>query len=92
MLCLEKQTIVISEKSSESGHLAFEDHYRESTARLTASSTEIEFIDFLEQHFDRKNYLKTYPDIKRAGADPLEYWLEYGVLEGRVFSRRMSVS
>ena len=33
--------------------------------------------------FDRRWYLKEYPDVKEAGMDPLYHYLEFGIQEGR---------
>lgn len=33
--------------------------------------------------FDPAAYLKANPDVARAGADPLQHWLEFGSREGR---------
>ncbi len=33
--------------------------------------------------FDRSWYLKTYPDVALAGADPVQHWIKNGVREGR---------
>ena len=35
--------------------------------------------------WDGKAYLFLYPDVKNAGADPLEHWIDYGEREGRVW-------
>ena len=35
------------------------------------------------KHFDRKWYLKTYPDVAKAGIDPIEHYLQYGLAEYR---------
>jgi len=33
--------------------------------------------------FDEEWYLRTYPEVARAGADPVAHYLEFGVSEGR---------
>lgn len=33
--------------------------------------------------FDEKWYLETYPDIAKAGFDPIEHYLKFGAMEGR---------
>ena len=33
--------------------------------------------------FDRAWYLRTYPDVARAGEDPVQHWIRNGVREGR---------
>jgi hypothetical protein len=33
--------------------------------------------------FDRQWYLRTYPDVEQAGADPVLHYLEYGAMERR---------
>ena len=35
------------------------------------------------KYFDKKWYLKTYPDVKRAGIDPVKHYLKNGWIEGR---------
>lgn len=35
------------------------------------------------KYFDKKWYLKTYPDVKRAKMDPIEHYLKFGWKEGR---------
>ncbi len=39
--------------------------------------------EFVLPHFDSELYLKTNPDVRQAGLDPLTHWLRYGLLEGR---------
>ncbi len=38
---------------------------------------------YIETKFDRGYYLKTYPDVARAGVDPLQHYLFHGAREGR---------
>ncbi|MEX3901062.1 glycosyltransferase [Paraburkholderia sp. BR10954] len=52
---------------------------------LTAA-TDIEFIKYVEDHFDGAAYLDRYPDVKASHNDPLEHWLQYGLYEGRFFA------
>ena len=35
------------------------------------------------KYFDKKWYLKTYPDVKKSGIDPVEHYLKSGWKEGR---------
>lgn len=50
------------------------------------------FRKFVEDHFDRDAYLVRYPDVKQAGADPVEHWLRWGIFEGRDMSPKISVA
>ena len=36
------------------------------------------------QPFDPKFYLAAYPDVKAAGIDPFEHWMQWGRREGRI--------
>ena len=38
--------------------------------------------------FDREWYLKEYPDIARAGIDPLNHYIQFGIQEGRWKSKK----
>lgn len=38
--------------------------------------------------FDREWYLKEYPDIERAGINPIEHYISYGEKEGRFKSKK----
>jgi glycosyltransferase involved in cell wall biosynthesis len=38
--------------------------------------------------FEREWYLKEYPDIARAGIDPLDHYIQFGIQEGRWKSKR----
>jgi hypothetical protein len=38
--------------------------------------------------FDREWYLKEYPDVARAGIDPIDHYIPHGIQEGRWKSRR----
>jgi hypothetical protein len=42
--------------------------------------------------FDRQWYLRNYPDVAKAGADPLEHYLDFGAAEGRLFNPYFDVS
>ena len=35
------------------------------------------------KYFDEKWYLKTYPDVKQSGQNPVEHYVRYGWKEGR---------
>lgn len=35
------------------------------------------------KYFNKRWYLKQYPDVKKAGIDPIEHYLKYGWKEGR---------
>ena len=37
----------------------------------------------IRSEFDSDYYLKMYPDVKKAGVDPVRHYLEYGWMEGR---------
>jgi hypothetical protein len=43
------------------------------------------FAQFVEKHMDREAYLDAYPDIRAAGMDPVQHWLEHGMAERRTF-------
>jgi glycosyltransferase involved in cell wall biosynthesis len=40
-------------------------------------------VDAAVSHFSHEHYLRSHPDVARAGADPLQHWLSRGRLEGR---------
>ena len=40
------------------------------------------------KYFDKKWYLRTYPDVKKAGVDPVEHYMKYGWKEGRNPSKK----
>lgn len=40
-------------------------------------------LKLIEPHFDRKFYLRKYPDIVESGIDPLNHYFEQGWKEGR---------
>jgi glycosyltransferase involved in cell wall biosynthesis len=42
------------------------------------------FRAFAHARLDREFYLKAYPDVAAAGVDPVEHWLDHGLIEGRV--------
>jgi len=42
-----------------------------------------EQIILLTPHFDRDYYLTSYPDVAKAGIDPVEHYLNHGWAEGR---------
>ena len=48
-------------------------------------------MSFIEKVFDREFYLKNNPDVKKAGIDPVEHWLNYGMLEGRLIAPFINV-
>lgn len=35
------------------------------------------------RQFDQSWYLQTYPDVARAGIEPVQHYLKHGVLDGR---------
>lgn len=41
------------------------------------------FAEFVKEHMDGQAYLEAYPDVRLAGADPVDHWLEHGIAEGR---------
>jgi len=41
------------------------------------------FAEFVKEHMDGQAYLEAYPDVRSAGTDPVEHWLEHGMAEGR---------
>lgn len=44
------------------------------------------------RYFDKKWYLKTYPDVAAAKADPVEHYLNFGWKEGRDPSQQFSTN
>ncbi|MCA0912776.1 hypothetical protein [Marinobacter nauticus] len=44
-----------------------------------------------EKWFDPHWYLQQYPDIARAGLNPLEHYLNHGINEGRLPCRLRSL-
>jgi len=46
------------------------------------------FKTFVEKIFDHEFYLICNSDVKKAGLEPLEHWLNYGMTEGRAMSAR----
>ncbi len=49
------------------------------------------FASFVAQHIDRQAYLEAYPDVQKAGMDPVKHWLEHGLAEGRLLSPGLTV-
>lgn len=45
---------------------------------------------FAQERLDREGYLRRYPDVRAAGVDPIQHWLEHGVFEGRWFAPRLN--
>ncbi|RAS23145.1 hypothetical protein [Paraburkholderia bryophila] len=50
------------------------------------------FRKFVNDHFDRDAYIARYPDVKRAGTNPVRHWLRWGLAEGREMSPKISVA
>ncbi|MFM0597990.1 hypothetical protein [Paraburkholderia dilworthii] len=50
------------------------------------------FRKFVDDHFDRDAYVARYPDVKRAGTDPVRHWLRWGLAEGREMSPGISIT
>ena len=46
-------------------------------------STDRQFVEFVKSNLDRDAYLDAYQDVKAAGIDPVNHWLEHGMVEGR---------
>ena len=44
------------------------------------------------KYFDKRWYLKTYPDVKKAGVDPVKHYLQFGWKEGRNPSKKFSTN
>ncbi len=44
------------------------------------------------KYFDKRWYLKTYPDVKKAGVDPVKHYLQFGWKEGRNPSKEFSTN
>jgi glycosyltransferase involved in cell wall biosynthesis len=57
----------------------------ENDQNLNIDSSDEEILHIIDQSglFDTDYYLNKYPDIKRAGIDPLKHFIEYGWKEGR---------
>jgi len=41
----------------------------------------------LPKDFDAEIYLELHPDVKAAGVDPAEHYLEFGVKEKRAYKK-----
>ena len=54
-------------------------------------SADYELI-FRSKYFDKHWYLKTYPDVKKAGVDPVKHYLQFGWKEGRNPSKKFSTN
>jgi glycosyltransferase involved in cell wall biosynthesis len=50
---------------------------------ISISRDDAPFADFVKSHLDREAYLEAYPDVRKAGLDPVRHWLEHGMAEGR---------
>lgn len=55
-----------------------------SAAVPTHANGDALFAAFVKEHMDGQAYLKAYPDVRSAGFDPVEHWLEFGMAEGRL--------
>ena len=45
-----------------------------------------DFFEFVSKHLDKDVYLKLYPDVAEAKVDPLQHWLNHGMMKGRQIS------
>jgi hypothetical protein len=52
-------------------------------SRLTKDRRQSRVEAAIRSEFDTEYYLKMYPDVRRAGVDPVRHYLRYGWLEGR---------
>lgn len=52
------------------------------TKRYQGKSNDYKLIA-KSKYFNKRWYLKQYPDVKKAGIDPIEHYLKYGWKEGR---------
>jgi glycosyltransferase involved in cell wall biosynthesis len=50
------------------------------------------FATFVKQHLDRDIYLTAYEDVRRAGVDPVQHWLDSGIWQGRMLSPKIMVT
>ena len=50
--------------------------------KTNEKQTDYELLN-TSKYFDKKWYLKTYPDVAKAGIDPIKHYLKYGWKEGR---------
>jgi glycosyltransferase involved in cell wall biosynthesis len=53
--------------------------------------TDLTFETFIADHFSANEYLEANHDVAAAGVDPLQHWLEHGVIEGRSPSPTLDV-
>ena len=74
---LEKALAKIKEKEKSAAQTKQNDDYK-----LIAKS----------KYFNKHWYLKTYPDVKKAGVDPVEHYMQFGWKEGRNPSKEFSTN
>ncbi|WNC89267.1 glycosyltransferase [Paraburkholderia sp. FT54] len=59
---------------------------------VTEPDSDESFAIFVKQQMDREVYLAAYEDVRRAGVDPVEHWLDSGIWQGRMLSPRIMVA
>lgn len=55
------------------------------------SADDSAFQQFIKPHFNGPAYLSRYSDVRRAGVDPLDHWLRFGVWEGRTGTASLDI-
>lgn len=55
---------------------------KKTKTKKTTESTDYKLIA-KSKYFDKRWYLKMYPDVKKAGVDPVKHYLQFGWKEGR---------
>jgi hypothetical protein len=59
--------------------------------RKGGASSDEAFRAFAAASIDGPTYLEAYADVRAAGLDPAEHWLDHGLYEGRVLARGLVV-
>ncbi|MEM5461359.1 glycosyltransferase [Paraburkholderia phytofirmans] len=59
---------------------------------VTEPDSDESFVTFVKQHLDRDVYLTAYEDVRHAGVDPVEHWLDSGIWQGRMLSPKIMVA
>ncbi len=64
---------------------------KKTKTKKTTESTDYKLIA-KSKYFDKHWYLKMYPDVKKAGVDPVKHYLQFGWKEGRNPSKKFSTN
>ena len=64
---------------------------KKTKTKKTTESTDYKLIA-KSKYFDKRWYLKMYPDVKKAGVDPVKHYLQFGWKEGRNPSKEFSTN